>query len=319
MRYLKVDNYIISTPILDIIRRIQLVISNGKLRDIKIGKDNLVVTCPNDEHAGGHESKPACNVYIGDDSDIEYGYARCFVCGFEGSFVKFVAEAMDTTENQAKQWLITNFGEKAEEKLKIGDEIVLRKPVKTKYLDESILKKYQDWCPYLGQRKLTRETCEKFEVKYDPYYRQVIFPCRDVAGNLVMLPKRSIDTKTFYLDKDKEKPVYLLNNIIKNNIKKAIITEGPFDALTGNQYGAPTIATLGTISDYQIAQLNKSGLTILYTMFDNDEAGRKFTEIINKKLTKRIIVVNIQIPSPYKDINDLSYDKFWEILKKYQY
>ena len=130
-----------------------------------------------------------------------------------------------------------------------------------------------------------------------------------------MMPKRSIDTKTFYLDKDVEKPVYCLDYIMKNNIKTAVITEGPFDCLTSYEYGMPAVATLGKISDYQIAQLNKSCLTVLYAMFDNDDAGRSFLATLKKKLTKRIIIIETKFPANKKDINDLSKAEFEEILR----
>jgi DNA primase len=131
-----------------------------------------------------------------------------------------------------------------------------------------------------------------------------------------MMPKRSIDTKTFYLDKDIEKPVYCLDYIVKNNFKTAIITEGPFDCLTGWEYGYPTCATFGKISDYQIEQLNKSCLNVIYTCFDNDAAGKSFTEILKNKLDKRILIVEVQLPAGKKDLNELSKEELDKIIKK---
>ena len=130
-----------------------------------------------------------------------------------------------------------------------------------------------------------------------------------------MMPKRSIDTKTFYLDKDQEKPVYCLDAIVKNNYKSAIITEGPFDCLTCWEYGFPAVATLGRLSDYQIEQLNKSGLNVIYAMFDNDAAGRSFAKVLKAKLAKRILVIDVQIPNNKKDINELSRQEFLQALE----
>ena len=130
-----------------------------------------------------------------------------------------------------------------------------------------------------------------------------------------MMPKRSIDSKIFYLDKDQEKPVYCLNYIMKENIKQAIITEGPFDCLTCWEYGMPAVATLGRISDDQIEQLNKSCLTIIYAMFDNDAAGRAFNKVLKSKLNSRILVVDVQIPNNKKDINELTKQEFQKALE----
>ena len=319
MRVLRIDNYIIEVPLFEVVTQLRMALTNGKLRDIKKpsgGADNIVVTCPH--HDDGHESTPACNIYIGEDGKLPYGFFNCFVCGERGSFLKFVAECFDSSEEYAKNWLIKTFeGELVEQFVFCDEPIQLTKPkAKSKFLNESILNEYQKWTPYLAQRKLSRDICELFKVRYDPKYRQVIFPTYDLKGNLVMMPKRSIDTKTFYLDKEVEKPVYCLDYIVKNNCRTAIITEGPFDCLTGWEYGYPTCATFGKISDYQIEQLNKSCLNIIYTCFDNDTWGRTFTETLKNKLDKRILIVEVQLPAGKKDLNELSKEELDKIIKK---
>ena len=315
MRQLIIDNYVINKPIEEILTLLKLSLTNGKLKDIENKGDDILVTCPH--HDGGHEKTPACNIYIGNDTKLPYGYFNCFVCGEKGSFLKFVAECFDAPESYAKAWLLENFGgELIAKNLFMGEPIVLNrnKGIK-KHLDESILDQYQTWNPYLAKRKLSREICELFKVRYDPKYRQVVFPAYDMNGNLVMLAKRSIDVKSFYLDKDVEKPVYCLDYVMKNNIKTVLITEGPFDCLTGWEYGFPTIATFGKISDYQIEQINKSCINIIYAAFDNDAAGRSFLETLKRKLTKRIIIIETKFPAWRKDLNDLTKEELQEIIK----
>ena len=315
MRQLIIDNYVINKPIEEILTLLKLSLTNGKLKDIENKGDDILVTCPH--HDGGHEKTAACNIYIGNDTKLPYGYFNCFVCGEKGSFLKFVAECFDAPESYAKAWLLKNFdGELIAKNLFMGEPIVLNrnKGIK-KHLDESILDQYQTWNPYLAKRKLSREICELFKVRYDPKYRQVIFPAYDMNGNLVMLAKRSIDVKSFYLDKDVEKPVYCLDYVMKNNIKTVLITEGPFDCLTGWEYGFPTIATFGKISDYQIEQINKSCINIIYAAFDNDAAGRSFLETLKRKLTKRIIIIETKFPAWRKDLNDLTKEELQEIIK----
>ena len=315
MRQLIIDNYVINKPIEEILTLLKLSLTNGKLKDIENKGDDILVTCPH--HDGGHEKTPACNIYIGNDTKLPYGYFNCFVCGEKGSFLKFVAECFDAPESYAKAWLLKNFGgELIAKNLFMGEPIILNrnKGIK-KHLDESILDQYQTWNPYLAKRKLSREICELFKVRYDPKYRQVIFPAYDMKGNLIMLAKRSIDVKSFYLDKDVEKPVYCLDYVMKNNIKTVLITEGPFDCLTGWEYGFPTIATFGKISDYQIEQINKSCINIIYAAFDNDAAGRSFLETLKRKLTKRIIIIETKFPAWRKDLNDLTKEELQEIIK----
>lgn len=312
MQGIIIDNYIINAPVDKIIELLRISLTNGKLKDVQDKSDDVVVSCP--FHSDGQEEHGSCFIRKKD------GVFHCFGCGEKGPFLKFVAGCFDASESYAKAWLLKNFGgELINKSLFMGDPIVVNKnKVKKQGLDESILDAYQKWTPYLAKRKLSREICELFKVRYDPKYRQVIFPAYDMKGRLVMLPKRSIDTKTFYLDKDVEKPVYCLDYIMKNNIKTVLITEGPFDCLTGWEYGFPTIATFGKISDYQIEQINKSCINIIYAAFDNDAAGRSFTETLKRKLTKRIIIIETKFPANKKDVNDLSKEELQEIIKNAQ-
>lgn len=313
MRILRIDKYIIDTPLLEIIQRLRVELTNGKLRDIKPGTDDIVVTCPH--HSDGRERKAACNIYIGDNEKIPYGFTRCFVCDFKTDFVGFVAECFDSSKEFAKDWLIKNYGEASEDYVFLGEDIEINSRKKSKVLDESILDQFQSWTPYLQKRRLNRTICEKLKVKYDSKNRQVVFPVYDINNNLKMLARRSIDTKFFYLDKEQDKEVYCLNVIQKNNVKKCILAEGPIDALTGWSFGYPTIATLGNVSDYQIEQINKSCLNAIYIATDNDATGNKIRQYIKKKLNKRIMVFDIIIPKPFKDLNDLDYETFLKCLE----
>ena len=315
MRELVVDNYVINEPILNILYRLQATLTNGKLKDILPKSDNILVTCPH--HDGGQENKPACNIYIGNNEEVPYGYFRCFVCEEQGTFLKFVAECFDSSLEFAKNWLVKTFSSQVVEKqVFIGEDIKLTKKVRTKGLDKSILENYTNNYTYLQKRGISKAVCEKFNIKYDAKYKQVIFPCYDTAGNLIMMPKRSTETKMFYLDKDIEKPVYCLDRIQKENIKTALIVEGPIDCLTGWEMGVPSIATLGQPSDEQIEKINKSCITTLYLCMDNDKAGREFTRMLKWKLSKRIIKIDIKLPVNRKDINDCTKEEFNKALQE---
>lgn len=323
MRTLRIDNhYIIRTPLIEVINLLRLHLTNGKLKEVKAyheGDANITLTCPH--HKNGLEKEAACNVYVGDDDKVAYGYFRCWVCDEQGSFIKFVAECFDSTEEYAKQWLIKNFGEYSALGIDLGNDIQIGKSQAkklTKYCDKSILDTYQSWHPYLAKRKLSRRTCEAFKVKYDPATRQIVFPCFDVNGNLLMAPTRSIETKTFYIPKDIKKPVYCLDFIEKKQLKTVIITEGPFDCLTAYEYGYPAIATLGRLSPEQVDKINHSCITTLYVMFDNDQAGHEFAVTLKSMLDKRILTVDVKIPAGKKDINDLSKEEFEKCIKDAQ-
>lgn len=317
MRVLRVDNYIIETPLYEVVMKLKMALTNGKLREIKswsIGDDNIVVTCPNRHHKGGHEHSAAMNIYVGDSDKIPYGYCKCWACDFQCSFVYFVAECFECSEEFAKQWLISHFGIFSEAVVRTESEIVIKQNKAPVRLPGTFLNNLQSWHPYLAERKLSREVCELFQVKYDPTTSQIVFPCFDIAGNIIMAPRRSIAYKNFYLDKEQDKPVYCLDYIIKNNIQTAMICEGPFDVLTCYTYGYPAIGTFGNPSPSQIAAINKSSIKVLYLAMDNDAAGRRMANTIRAGIDPRIILKTVNWPAGKKDPNELTYEEFQQVM-----
>lgn len=320
MRQLIVNSYVIDANIEDVLSLLRVTLTNGKLKDVFKRGDNIIVTCPNNNHSGGHESKPAGSIYIGDDESIPYGFYHCFACGDRELFVDFVAECFDRSQAFAEQWLVSNFGGHSSPAARyFGDDIPIRTVHAKKrqnIIDPIVLEQYQHWCPYLGQRGLTRETCKKFNVRYDSARKEIVFPCYNLNNQLVMLARRSVLTKYFYMDKDVEKPVYCLNYAVNNHEKAVLLTEGPFDCLLANQYGFPTVAMLGAFSDEQINILNKSGIKNIIIGTDADFAGMSFRKTLHNRLSSHIMISDFIVPNGHKDIGELSYDEFWSAMKK---
>lgn len=275
--------------------------------------DSFMVCCP--FHSNGKEEHPSCGIVFVDTlKDVAFGTFNCFACSEKGPLWKFVAKVLRCSDEKAKEWLIENFTESIEDI--IADIPKFELPQKTKkYLDEKILDTFQSYHPYMTKRKLSKRIIEVFKIKYDPNTQSLVFPVWDENNKLVMLTRRNVNKKIFMIDADKEKPLYLLNYIRSHNIKECVICEGQIDCLTSCSYGMPAIATMGNISDHQIDLLNKSGIRILYAMFDNDRAGKSFYLKLKKGLKKDILL--IYVPIVYlnkKDINDLSEDEFWECI-----
>jgi hypothetical protein len=250
------------------------------------------------------------NIYVGSSSKIPYGFCKCWACDFQCNFVRFVAECFECSEDFAKNWLKDKFGKRVANNIILCDDIVIKQNKMPVRLPAAYLDNFQDWHPYLAERKLSREVCELFKVKYDPKTSQIIFPCFDVAGNIIMAPKRSIFYKNFYIDKDQDKPVYCLDYIIKNNISTAMVCEGPIDVLTCYTYGYPAIGTFGNPSPSQIAAINKSPIKVLYLAMDNDAAGRRMANTIRAGLDPRIIIKEVQWLANKKDPNEHSFEEF---------
>lgn len=316
MKHLQIDNYEVDTPIIDILETIKRELGGSKLHMIREKTDYISVTCP--AHSDGQEKRPSCGIYIG-DSNAEYGSFNCFTCGAKGPFYHFVALCFDTTDNNAKKWLIKHFGEKNTELELNLEPIILKKPSKPQYLDEKILDEFQSYHPYMDKRKLSKKVCETFKIKYDPKSECLVFPVWDEQGNLYMLTRRSVKNKTFLIDKDKDKPVYLLNYIRKNNIPEIVICESQINALTLWGWQIPAVATFGcNITDKQVELLNRSGVRHIYLAFDGDDAGKKGTKKLISKLSKSILIDVVEIPAG-KDVNDLTEEEFNQLPIKSSY
>ena len=318
MLYLKYNNYIIKEPLINIVRHLQSILVNGKLAKVQDKGDNISICCP--EHNNGQEQNPSCQIYCG-DKNTEYGQTHCFTCGYNKSFDHFVADCLECSVSDARNWLIKNYGELTSsptELLNIDQAITFTKQSYKNKLNESVLATFENYCPYLQARKLSRQTCEKFKVKYDPTNKQILFPVYDENNNLVMITRRSTLTKQFHIPSDVEKPIYLLNYIKENNIKTVVLVESQINALTSYEYGIPAIATFGcNITDKQFTILNKSGIRHYILCFDGDAAGRKGAETFKKNIRKDVFVTDIIMP-PKKDLNDLSKDEFYDLLSQNQ-
>lgn len=317
MRVLRIDNYIIDTPLYEVVTQLRMALTNGKLREIKSwaeGDDNIVVTCPNRHHKGGRERSAAMNIYVGDSAEIPYGFCKCWACDFQCQFTYFVAECFECSEDFAKQWLIDRFGIQVHHSVLTDSEIVINKARSPARLPKNYLDNLQDWHPYLAERRLSRDVCSLFKVKYDPSTSQIVFPCFDVSGNIIMAPRRSVVYKNFYLDKEQDKPVYCLDYIINNNITTAMICEGPIDVLTCYTYGYPAIGTFGNPSPSQIEAINRSTIKVLYLAMDNDAYGQRFRNIIRAGLDPRIIVKEVQWLPGKKDPNEHTFEEFNQVM-----
>ena len=285
----------INSDVESILSRLQLELTNGKLREFKRTSSGIRVPCP--VHSGGMEQHPSC--YIGDD-----GIWHCFTCGSKGGIDSFVAQCLEIDIKDARNWLLERF--ECEENDRVLDllPITLNAKEKVDVMDESILNQYQSFHPYMTKRKLSGDICKKFSIKYDDKSECIVFPVWDEKGNLVFLTRRSVNNKKFYIPSDVQKPVYLLNFIEKEDIKEVLVCESQINALYSWSLGHPAIALFGTGTDYQYDILNKSCIRHYILALDGDSAGKKGIDRFIKNIRSDVFVDVLDIPNG-KDLNDL--------------
>ena len=310
MSQLKIKNYIINESVYNILLKVKDELINNKLNIVENKGDYVRVTCP--FHKDGKENKPSCSV--SDNDSLEKGWFHCFTCGEKGNFIKFISVCKGITYWSAEQWLIKNFGIQIDEKFNIDrcQRIFPKKYDDEEIIDDSVLKKFEDFHPYMEKRKLSKDICKKFEIKYDPKEQSLIFPVRDFYGRLIGLSKRSVNYKQFILPKFKNKPVYLLGEIDIN--KPVCVCESQINALYLWSLGYQAIALFGTGSKYQYEQLNKSGIKYYKLCFDGDIAGKEGVKKFKQSIKSNCFIDEILVPEN-KDINDLEEQDVRRLLK----
>ena len=320
MNQLIIDNHAIKQDIKEILSTLKSELSNGKLSNIQYKGDEVSITCP--FHKEGKENKPSCFIYVGEDGKIPWGTFHCFTCGEKGSLVKFISGVLDCTESYAQKWLKDNFTENVVEEnaIDIDSPIMLTNFINNSgnnksYLSEDILNDFQSWHPYIGQRHISKEIAERFQIKYDPATQTIVFPVRDVKNNLIFLTRRSIEGKKFYIDESASKTVYLLNEAIKNKYNQVIVVESQINALVSYSYGFPAVALFGAgTTKGQIDELNKTNILHYILMYDNDEAGRRGANKFKKLIKNNAFITDIIMPKN-KDVADCSKEEFLDILR----
>jgi len=310
MSRLRVDGSVIDEPIKDIVYRLRDTLGGKKLREIQDKGSELVVTCPNRDHSDGCEKTPDCHISLIDRNGVPAGTFNCFACGASGSFVRFVALCFDSPMDYAKRWLIANYGKLDDSPTLELEPIELEPKAGESFLDESILDAFQSYHPYMDKRRLSKKVCEAFKVRYDPKSECIVFPVWDDRGRLVMLTRRSVNSKMFLIDKDKEKPVYLMNFIKERDLREVTICESQINALTLMGWGIPAVATFGcNVTQKQLDIINRSGVSHVYVCYDGDQAGRKGTKKLLAGLCEGILADVVDMP-PGKDVNDLTEEEF---------
>ena len=313
-----VNNKVILTDIYDILLKLRHELHYTRLQDIVDTGKYIKITCPNVHHKGGKECHPSCHVVTDCSLPIPVGTCHCFACGFKASLPQLIGYCFDEDERFGEEWLLERCVLGFVSDLETGylPEIQLNKKQKQDYVDESELLNYNYYHTYMWQRKLSKDVVNIFDVGYDPKTNCITFPVRDDKGNLVFITRRSVINKKFFIPENVDKPVYLLYYLKQQNITTCCVVEAQIDALTLWSYGIPAVATFGQPSKKQMKLLNNSGIRTFVTLFDNDIAGYRFDKKFNELIRKDVFVFNLHVPSPYKDVNDLTKEQLYTFLQQ---
>jgi hypothetical protein len=175
---------------------------------------------------------------------------------------------------------------------------------------------------YLAGRGIPVDIARVYQIRYSPVDRRVAFPVY-ASGVLVGWQARLIipheftgaDGKTHSVPKILSSPDIPRDRVVMFqerllDVKHAVITEGPVDAIKCHLVGG-NIATMGkTISPGQLDALREAGVKRVYLGLDPDAAVE--TERLVKELSTDMEVYMVKVPAPYKDLGEMSFEEVRE-------
>lgn len=174
--------------------------------------------------------------------------------------------------------------------------------IKRRGLDQSIIKKFglgfapDDW-HFVHKRLSKNDRIEKLLIRaglvakspkgnvYDYFRNRIMFPIRDIKGNVIAFGGRVMDgSNPKYLNSpetdifNKSNTLYGLN-LAKNALsdsRQVIVTEGYMDVISLHQQGVENaVATLGTALTTQHGRILSRYADEIVICYDSDSAGQK--------------------------------------------
>lgn len=178
-----------------------------------------------------------------------------------------------------------------------------------------------DGANYLFKRGIDLETAAKYNIKYDPKNRMVVFLCKE-GSHYVGYQSRAIDK-----DVPKEKQKYTMSGFEKSKhflfqeyIKgdSVILAEGPVSAIKFAKTGISFVASMGkAISKAQVDKLLALGVKNVYLGLDRD--AFKEINIFIKKYSTVFDIYYLKVPDDEEDFGSCSFEKCVNVYRNSKY
>ena len=165
------------------------------------------------------------------------------------------------------------------------------------------------------RRGLTDETLVRFQLGWDG--ERITIPIYDEFNTLVNFRRYKWNSTEDqwkvlnYTDEDKnaygEVRIFGIENLVDESVEEVVWCEGEMDRICAEQHGFPTACPTSGAGSWRPEWTkyfrNKKRV---YTVQDNDEAGRAATRKVNEKLYRVVEVFNIVWPENYPPKGDIT-------------
>lgn len=255
---------------------------------------DLFIRCP--FHSNGQEKTPSLSVLLHDRGNLRAGFAHCFACGWSGS-LKQVEQALGypldippdiraVIDNGSPPSNSTRFTIRSAVTHGTGGRALKKQELPYKFSE------------YLAGRGIGAQIQEKNRIYQNGHLNMPFF---DPYGNWKGSVERSVDSSKFYKVNGSIQFPLGIEEISRNDF--VYITEGQIDKMSLEQAGFKAVA-LGSVSNYRLIRYLKN--FNLCFAFDNDEAGKKATELAFQYViqSRRPNLYSLTLPERFKDVNE---------------
>ena len=287
------------------------------IKNIKEAGNEIRCCCPFHE-----EKNPSFSI------NLETGKYICFsgMCGKKGNIVSFISELTGKSYKDVEKDLHINL-----ENIKYNSIVKdTLKSLEEKKSDEEYIKynnyqfvdlnKLQDENKILSIINVSKHISDIVKLKIcltNPYRKRLVVPIDQNIYEFRDITKTS-DKKCLY-ESGVKISNYLFNIIVNKNDKSIFLTEGTKDAMSVAGFGFNACCTFGiNISKKQILKIMQLGISKVYILRDNDEAGFISSKNTYKEIRKFINSQIIKYPKnfKYKDPNEIKNEnEFLDLLQ----
>ncbi len=222
------------------------------LKNIKVKGDSIQANCP--FHKNGNEKKPSFSV------DLKTGKYKCFACGEEGNYIKFLSQIKNIGTKDAAKEIYKELG---------VDNVV---PI----IDYTI-------STYSHEKKLPEEWLkEEWGLKNLKHY--IGIPYYNKERKLIGTRKRGAN-KDFKWNQNSKLWLYGIQNIEKIIQQEyVVLVEGESDTHTLSYYGIPVLGVPGASTFNSTWVEDLKAVKQIYIHHENDEGGDTFVKTVCKGL-----------------------------------
>lgn len=240
----------------------------------------------------------------------------------KGNFISLLAYLRQEEYQDTEEYLIQAYHVMMEEvdRLQLKMNLAQEVPSTFNWKD---MKHLHHRHPYLARRGISKEVQHLFLVGYDKEHEAIALPWISTKKEIINIKYRSIRYKQFFYEQDGQLTknyVYGLAQCIHKGYMDVVIVESEIDCMYLWSNGIPSVAMgHAGINKTQINLLANAGVEIVTIASDNDEAGYRFRESMEKNLPRYFTVMSLDFPMCYKDVNEIPSGELTELFEKRSY